>query len=109
VASHDGLMLDILDVIEHDPLIFQISFGLHLFDQVHPGSEPHPGHIENKHLVQVRALSRELILLNIGPVATASKHGDAVHDLKSSYIPERGDVVLNAWKAHIFQLVKNRG
>jgi hypothetical protein len=53
VASHGGPMLDTLDVIEYDPCFLQISSGLHLFDQVHPGSGPHLGHLENKHLVQV--------------------------------------------------------
>jgi hypothetical protein len=101
-------MLDSLDVIEHDSSVFQISFGLHSFDQVHPGSGPHLGHLENKHLVRVRALSRELVLLNVGLVAIASEHGDAVHDSKSSNIPEGGDVVLNAWGAHIFVLLENR-
>jgi hypothetical protein len=62
-------MLDTLDVIEHDPHIFQISTGLHLFDQVYPRSGPHLGHLENKYLVRVRALSRELILLNVDPTA----------------------------------------
>jgi hypothetical protein len=101
-------MLDTLDVIKHNPRMFQISSGLHLFDQMHPESGPHPRNLENKHLVGVRALSLELILLNVGPVATASKHGDAVHDPKSSNILERGDVVLNAWGAHIFALLENR-
>jgi hypothetical protein len=95
MASHGGPMLDMLDMIVHDPCVFQISSGLHSFDQVHPGSEPYLGHLENKYLVRVRALSRELVLLNVGLVATASEHGDAVHDPKSSNIHERGDVVLN--------------
>jgi hypothetical protein len=51
VASHSGPILDTVDVIEHDPHVFQISSGLHLIDQVHPGSGPHLGHLENKHLV----------------------------------------------------------
>ena len=53
MVSHDGLMLDTLDVIEHDPYVFQISSRLHLFDQVHPRSGPHLGYLKNKHLVQV--------------------------------------------------------
>jgi hypothetical protein len=69
---------------------------------------PHLGHLENKHLVGVRALTQELILLNVGPVAIASKRGDAVYDPKSSNIPEYGDVVLDAWGAHIFALLENR-
>jgi hypothetical protein len=108
MASHGGPMLDTLDVIKHDPRILQISSGLHSFDQVHSGSGPHLGHLENKHLVQIRALSRELVLLNVGLVARASEHGNAVHDPKSSYILERGDVVFNAWGAHIFALLENR-
>jgi hypothetical protein len=101
-------MLDMLDVIEHDLRISQISSRLHLFDQMHPRSGPHLGHLENKHLVGIRALSRELVLLNIDPMATTSEHGDAVHDPKSSNIPERGDVVLNAWGAHIFAFLENK-
>jgi hypothetical protein len=97
-------MLDTLDMIEHD----QISSGLHPIDKVHPRSEPHLGHLENKYLVRVRALTRELVLLNIGPVATASERGNAVHDPKSLNIPERGDIVLDAWGAHIFALLENR-
>ena len=31
-------------------------------------------------------------------MATASKHGDVVHDPKSLNIPECGNVVLNAWE-----------
>jgi hypothetical protein len=108
MASHGGPKLDTLEVIEHDPGVFQISSGLHSFDQVHPGSGPHLGHLENKHLVGIRALSRELVLLNVGLVATALEHGDAVHDPKSSNILERGDVVLNAWGDHIYILLKNR-
>jgi hypothetical protein len=96
VVSHGGPMLDMLDVIEHDPRVFQISSGLHSIDQVHPGSGPHVEHLENKHLVGVRALTHELILLNVGPVAIASERGDAVYDPKSSNIPERGDVILDA-------------
>jgi hypothetical protein len=53
MASHGGPVLDTLDVIKHDPRIFQISSGLHLIDQVHLGSRPHLGHLENKYLVQV--------------------------------------------------------
>jgi hypothetical protein len=108
VASHGGPILDMLDVIKHDPRVFQISSGLHPIDQVHPGSRPHLGHLENKYLVGIRALTRELVLLNIGLVATASERGDAVHDHKSSIRPERGDVVLDAWGAHIFALLENR-
>jgi hypothetical protein len=95
-------------VIEHDPCVLQISTGLHSFDQVHSRSGPHLGHLENKHLIRVRALSRELVLLNVGLVATASEHGHAVYDPKSSNILERGDVVLSAWGAHIFALLENR-
>jgi hypothetical protein len=101
-------MLDTLDVIEYDPRVLQISIGLHLFDQVHPRSGPHLGHLKNKHFFGVRALSWELVLLNVGPIATTSKHGNAVHDPKSLNIPECGDVVLNAWRAHIFALLENR-
>jgi hypothetical protein len=46
--------------------------------------------------------------LNVGLVATASERGDAVHDPKSSNILERGDVVFDAWGAHIFALLENR-
>jgi hypothetical protein len=108
VASHGCPILDTLDVIEHDPRVFQISSGLHSIDQVHSGSGPHLGHLENKHLVGVGALTQALVLLNVGLVATASERGDAVHDPKSSNILERGDVVLDAWGAHIFALLENR-
>jgi hypothetical protein len=108
VASHGGPLFDTLDVIEHDPRVFQISSGLHSFDQVHPGFGPHLGHLENKQLVRVRALAQELVFLNEGPVATASECGDVVHDSKSSNILERGFIVLNAWRAHVFALLKNR-
>jgi hypothetical protein len=108
VASHGSLVLDTLDVIEHDPHVFHIFSRLHSFDQVYPGSGPHLGHLENKHIFGVRALSRELVLLKVGLVATASEHGDAVHDPKSSNIPECSDVVLNAWRTHIFALLENR-
>jgi hypothetical protein len=104
VASHGSPMLY---VIEHDPCVLQISTRLHSFDQVLPRSGPYLRHLENKHLVGVRALSRELVLLNVGLVATASEHGDTIHDPKSSNIPECGDVVLNAWGAHIFALLEN--
>jgi hypothetical protein len=107
VASHGCPILDTLDVIEHDPRVFQISSGLHSIDQVHPGSGPHLGHLENKHLVGVRALTRELVLLNVGLVATASEHGDAVYDPKSLNIPDCSNVVLDALGAHIFALLEN--
>jgi hypothetical protein len=107
VVSHGCPILDTLNVIKHDPCVFQISSGLHSIDQVHPGSGPHPGHLKNKHLVGVRALTRELVLLNVGLVAIASERGDAIHDPKSSNIPECGDVVLDAWGAHIFVLLEN--
>jgi hypothetical protein len=77
-------------------------------DPLHPRSRPHFGYLKNKHLVGVRALTRELVFLNIGLVAIASERGDAIHDPKSSNIPERGDVVLDAWRAHIFALLENR-
>jgi hypothetical protein len=96
VASHGCPILDTLNVIEHDPHVFQISSGLHSIDQVYSGSGPHLGHLENKHLIGVGALTRELVLLNVGPVATASEHGDVVHDPKSLNIPKHGDVVLDA-------------
>jgi hypothetical protein len=108
VASHGGPILDTLDVIEHDPRVFQIASGLHSINQVHPGSGPHLRHLENKHLVGVRALTQELVLLNVGLVATTFERGDAVHDPKSLNIPERGNVVLDAWGAHIFALLENR-
>jgi hypothetical protein len=108
VASHGGPILDTLNVIELDPRLFQISSGLHLIDQVHPRSGPHLGHLKNKHLVGVQALTRELVLLNIGLVATTSERGDAIHDPKSLNVPKRGDVVLDAWEAHIFALLENR-
>jgi hypothetical protein len=101
-------MLDTFDVIEYDPRVLQISTWLHSFDQVHPGPKPYFGHLENKHLVGVRALSRELVLQNIGPVATAFEHGDAIHDPKSLNIPKCSDIVFNAWGAHIFALLENR-
>jgi hypothetical protein len=46
MASHGGPMLDLLDVIKHDPRVLQISSGLHSFDQVHSGSGPHLEHLE---------------------------------------------------------------
>ena len=101
-------MLDTLNVIKHDLHIFQISSRLQSFDQVHPGSGPHLRHLENKHLVKVRALSQELILLNVGLVATASEYGDAIHDPKSLNIFKCGDVIFNAWEAHIFALLENK-
>jgi hypothetical protein len=101
-------MLDMLDVIKHDPRILQISSRLHSFDQMHPRSRPHFGHLENKHLIRVRAMFWKLVLLNVGLVAIASEHSNAVHDSKSSNIHECGDVVLNAWGTHIFVLLENR-
>jgi hypothetical protein len=53
-------------------------------------------------------MTQELVFLNVGLVATASERGDVVHDPKSSNIPEHGDVVLDAWGAHIFALLENR-
>jgi hypothetical protein len=50
----------------------------------------------------------ELVLLNVGPAAIAYERGDAIHDPKSSNIPERGHVVLDTWGAHIFALLENR-
>ena len=108
MASHGGPMLNTLDVIKHNPHILQISSRLHSLDQVNPRSGPHLGHLENKHLVRVGALSRELVLLNVGPMVTASERGDAVHDPKSSNEPKRGDIVLDAWGAHILALLENR-
>jgi hypothetical protein len=101
-------MLDTLDVIKYDLRVFQITTGLHLFDQVHPRSGPHLRHLKNKYLVQVRVLSRKLVLLNVGLVVTAFEHGDAVHDSKSPDIPECGHVVLNTWGVHVLALIKNR-
>ena len=108
MANHSGPMLNMLDVIKRDPHVLQISSGLHLIDQVHPKSKPHLEHVENKYLVQFRASSRELILLHVGLMAIASEHGNAIHDPKSSNIPERGNVILNAWGAHVFALLENR-
>jgi hypothetical protein len=108
VASHGGPILDTFDAIKYDPCVFQISSGLHPIDQVHPGSGPYLKHLENKHLVGIRALTQELVLLNVGLVATASERGDTIHDSKSLNIPERGDVILDAWGAHIFALLENR-
>ena len=107
MASHGGPMLNTLDVIKHNPSVFQMSSRLHSIDQMHPESGPHLRHLENKHLVRIQALTQDLILLNVGPVAIASKRCNAIHDPKSSKILERGDVVLDAWGAHIFALLKN--
>ena len=57
VASHGGPLFDTLDVIEHDPCVLQISYRLHLFDQVHPGSGPHLRHLKIKHFVCVQAVA----------------------------------------------------
>ena len=46
---------------------------------MHPRSGPHLGHLENKHLIEIWALTQELILLNIDLVAIASEHGNAIH------------------------------
>jgi hypothetical protein len=108
VASHGGPKLYTLDVIEHDPHVLQISSRLHSFDQVYPGYGPYLRHLENKHLVRVQALAQELVLLNVSLVTTTSERGNAVHDPKSLNTPECGDVVLNAWGAHIFALLENR-
>ena len=96
MASHGGPLFDTLNVIKHNPRVLQISFGLHSFDQVYPRSEPYLGHLENKHLLYIQALARELVLLNVHPMDTAYECGNAVHDPKSSNIPERSDIVLNA-------------
>ena len=108
MASHGCPILDTLNVIEHDPRLFQISSGLHSIDQVHSRSRPYFGHLENKHLVGVQALTQELVLLNVGLVATASERGNAVHDPKSSNIPERSDVVLDAWELIYLYFLRTR-
>ena len=95
-------------MIEHDPRVFQISSGLHSIHQMHLVSGPYLGHLENKHLVRIRALTEELVLLNVGLVATASKRGNAVHDPKSLNEPKCGDVILDTSGVHIFALLKNR-
>ena len=101
-------MLNTLNVIKLNPHILQISSELHSIDQVYPGSGPYLKHLKNNHLVGIRALARKLVLLNVGLVATASARCDAVYDSKSLKILERGDIVLDAWGAHIFALIKNR-
>ena len=75
---------------------------------MNPESKSHLGHLENKHLVGIRVLTQEFVLLNIGPVAIASERGNAIHDPKSSNILERGDVIFDAWGAHVFALPENR-
>ena len=94
MASHGYLILDTLDMIEYDPCVFQISSELYLIYQVHPGFGPQLGHLENKHLVGIQALIRELVFLNVGPMAIAFECGNAIHDPKSSNIC--GDIVFNA-------------
>ena len=49
-VSHGGPILNMLGMIEYDPRMFQISFGLHSIDEVHPRSEPHLKHLENNTL-----------------------------------------------------------
>jgi hypothetical protein len=101
-------MLDTLDMTKYNPRVSKITTRLHLFHQVHPGSGAHLRHPENKHLLRVRALTQKLVLLNVGLMATTSKHGDAVHDPKSAYLLERSHVVLNTWRSHVLEVVKNR-
>jgi hypothetical protein len=43
-------------------------------------------HLEYKYLVNIRALAREQVLLDIRPVAATSEHGDAIHDSISLYV-----------------------
>ena len=45
VASHGYSILDTLNMIKHDPCVFQISSRLHLIDQMHTRFRPHLGHL----------------------------------------------------------------
>jgi hypothetical protein len=84
VAGHRCPFLDTLDVVKHNPPVLKITTWLHPLDQVHAAAWPHFGHLEQKHLIRIRALAGEHVFLDIRPVAAASKHGDAIHDPKSS-------------------------
>ena len=58
--------------------------------------------------VGIQTLTRELVILNVGPMATTFESGNTIYDPKTLNIPERGDIVLDTWGAHIFALLENR-
>jgi hypothetical protein len=88
MANHGCPLLDTLHMVEHHPRIFEIITGLHPLYQVYTAARTHLRHLEYKYLVRIRALAREHVLLDIQPVAATSKHGNAIHDPVSPYVPE---------------------
>jgi hypothetical protein len=88
MASHGCPLFDTLHMVEHHPRVFEITTGLHPLYQVYAAARTHLRHLEYKNLVKIRALAREQVLLDIGPVAATSEHGDAIHDPISPYVPE---------------------
>ena len=71
-----------------------------------PDPGPTSDILKTNTFVKIWALIRELILLNIGLVAIASERGNAIYDPKSLNIPERSNVVLDAWRAHILHFLR---
>jgi hypothetical protein len=51
VTGHCGPLLDMLDMVKHEPYILQISSWLHAFDEVHTASRSVYQHLEYKDLI----------------------------------------------------------
>ena len=88
MASHGCPLLDTLHMVEHHLHVFEITTRLHLLYQVYTAARFHLRHFEYKYHVRVRALAWEHVLLDIRLVAATSKHGDAIHDPVSLYVPK---------------------
>jgi hypothetical protein len=80
--------LDTLHMVEHHPCVLKITTWLHPFHQVYTAAKTYLKHLEYKYLIKIRALAWEYACLDIRPVVATSEHGNAIHDLKSPYVPE---------------------
>jgi hypothetical protein len=51
VTHHSGPLLDMLDMVKHEPCILEISSWLHVHDKVHTTSRSVYQHLEDVHLI----------------------------------------------------------
>lgn len=84
MASHSRLILDMLELVKHNPSIVKISTTLHLFRSIHTKSIPHLWHLEDINLISIQTLAMKHVFLNKSSIAATFEHGNAIHYLKSS-------------------------
>ena len=81
MTRHSGQIIDVLDMVEHEPGFLQVSSWVHPSNKVNTGGRSYLTHLEDEDFVIVSALPWKHISLDEGLGRTSSHLANAIHGI----------------------------